>query len=300
MKSINPFDISKGQLHQILLSSIAPRPIAFASTVDKDGKPNLSPFSFYNVFGYNPTTLIFSPSRRGRDNTVKHTYENILEVPEVVLNAVTYSMVEQMSLSSTEYDKGVDEFIKAGFTPIPSELVRPMRVKESPVQFECKVRDVIETGDQGGAGILIVCEVLLIHVDEEVVGEDGKLNQEKLDLVGRLGGNLYCRTVGDASFTVRKPLTTLGMGVDQLPDRIRLSKFLTGNHLGMLGNTEHIPSPERIAEIMARPEVKRETEKSEIEPMTRSIHLLAGQWLDKGDVEEAFALLMGLEQHLSE
>ena len=169
MKTIIPSAIPIPELHQILLGTVAPRPIALASTIDCEGRPNLSPFSFYNAFGVNPTTLIFSPSRRSRKNTVKHTYENVKEIPEVVINAVTYSMVQQISLSSTEYPKGMNEFIKSGLTPLKSDMVKPFRVKESPVQFECKVRQVIETGDQGGAGNLVICEILLIHVNPDVL-----------------------------------------------------------------------------------------------------------------------------------
>ena len=206
MIKIDPKNTAIPAVHQTLLGAIGPRPIAFASTVDADGNPNLSPFSFFNVFGVNPTTLIFSPSRKGRDNTTKHTYENLKEVPEVVINVVNYNMVQQTSLSSTEYPKGVNEFVKAGFTPIPSEMVIPARVKESPVQFECKVREIIETGDQGGAGNLVICEILLIHIDKSVLDDNGNIDPHKIDLVGRMGGDYYCRASGDAVFIVAKPL----------------------------------------------------------------------------------------------
>lgn len=246
MKQIDPKNFSHTDLHKILLGGVAPRPIAFASTVDADGNPNLSPFSFYNAFGVNPSTLIFSPSRRGRDNTTKDTLENLKIVPEVVLNAVTYSMVQQMSLASTEYPKGVNEFEKAGFTAIDSVKVKPFRVKESPLQFECKVREIIETGGQAGSANLVVCEVLFVHVDESILDEDGIIDQTKMDVVGRMGGNYYIRATEDALFEVPKPLTTLGIGVDSLPESVRLSDILTGNDLGQLGNLEKMPSKEEV------------------------------------------------------
>jgi flavin reductase (DIM6/NTAB) family NADH-FMN oxidoreductase RutF len=246
MKEISPADINNQQLHKLLLGGIAPRPIAFASTVDSNGTPNLSPFSCYNFFGVNPTTLIFSPSRRGRDNTTKHTLENILEVPEVVLNAVTYDIVQQMSLSSTEYPKGVDEFIKSGLTPVNSIKVKPPRVKESPLQFECKVREVIETGGKAGSANLVVCEIVHIHLDETILDEAGNIHPDKIDLVGRLGGNYYVRASGEANFIVPKPVTNLGIGIDALPHYIRMSKVLTGNDLGQLGNLEQLPEDKDI------------------------------------------------------
>lgn len=246
MKQIDPKTISHTDLHKILLGGVAPRPIAFASTVDADGKPNLSPFSFYNAFGVNPSTLIFSPSRRGRDNTTKHTLENLKVVPEVVLNAVTYSMVQQMSLSSTEYPQGVNEFDKAGFTSVESVKVKPFRVKGSPLQLECKVREIIETGGRAGSANLVVCEVLYVHVDESILDKDGIIDPTKMDVVGRMGGNFYVRASGEALFEVPKPLTTLGIGVDQLPESVRLSSILTGNDLGQLGNLEKLPSKEEV------------------------------------------------------
>lgn len=251
MKQIDPKSISNTDLHKILLGGVAPRPIAFASTVDADGNPNLSPFSFYNAFGVNPSTLIFSPSRRGRDNTTKHTLENLKVVPEVVLNAVTYSMVQQMSLSSTEYPEGVNEFEKAGLSPLESLLIKPFRVKESPLQFECKVREIIETGGKAGSANLVVCEVLYVHVDESVLDENGIIDQTKMDIVGRMGGNYYIRATEDSLFEVPKPLATLGIGVDSLPQSVRLSDILTGNDLGQLGNLEKMPSIEEVEEFIS-------------------------------------------------
>jgi len=249
MKSISMEQVGMPQLHRILLGAIAPRPIAFASTVDKNGIVNLSPFSFFNAFGVNPTTLIFSPSRRGRDNTLKHTYENIKEIPEVVINVVSFDIVEQMSLASAEYPKGVDEFLKAGLTPIASEKIRPPRVLESPVQFECRVREVIETGDKGGAANLIICEVLQIHLHENILDANGEINNEKINLVGRLGGDLYCHTTGSAAFSIQKPIGKNCIGIDQLPENIRFSKSLTGNELGKMGNLENLPQPAELKAI---------------------------------------------------
>jgi flavin reductase (DIM6/NTAB) family NADH-FMN oxidoreductase RutF len=286
MIQIDPFNTPVPKIHQILLGCVAPRPIAFASTVDKDGNPNLSPFSFYNAFGVNPTTLIFSPSRRGRDNTVKNTYENLKEVPEVVINAVNYSLVQQASLASTGYPKGVNEFIKAGLTPLKSEKIRPFRVKESPVQFECKVRQIIETGDQGGAANLIICDILLIHIDEAILDEKGNIDLNIIDLVGRMGGDNYVRASGDALFTVEKPLQKLGIGIDALPEKIKHSPFLSGNDLGQLGNLESLPAEPEISEFNAVDIKGRLKDERELADAARKL-------LAKNKVAEALKLLMG-------
>lgn len=246
MITLDAQNISQQYLHRILLGSIAPRPIALASTVDAAGNPNLSPFSFFNAFGVNPGTLIFSPSRRGRDNTTKHTYENLLEVPEVVINTVNFNMVQQMSLSSCEYPKSTNEFEKAGFSMLASEKIRPFRVAESPVQYECKVREIIQTGDGPGAGNLIICDILLVHIQESILDENHEINQHTIDLVGRMGGNYYVRTHEAARFIVPKPSTKNGIGVDALPEAIRFSHYLTGNDLGQLGNLSEYPSNEEI------------------------------------------------------
>ena len=245
MLSINPHDLSSAQLQAYLQSAVAPRPIAFASTMNSKGQPNLSPFSFFNVFSANPPILIFSPARRVRDNSIKHTLLNVQDLHEVVINVVDYAMVQQMSLSSSEYAEGVNEFVKAGLTPIPSMLVMPYRVKEAPVQFECKVNEIIALGNQGGAGNLVICEVLKIHISEAIIDEKGAIIQEKLDLVARLGGNWYSRAnVG--LFEVPKPLTTLGIGVDAIPDFIKNSGLFSGNDLGLLANVAALPSPEEV------------------------------------------------------
>lgn len=294
MLSFKPSDKTVPELHAYLQSGVAPRPIAFASTVDAEGNPNLSPFSFFNIFGSNPPIAIFSPARRVRGNTIKHTLENVKEVPEVVLNMVNYSMVQQTSLASTEYGKGVNEFVKSGFTPIASELVRPFRVKESPMQLECVVKQVIETGTEGGAGNLIVCEIVMVHVSEDVLNEKGQIDQHKIDLVARLGGDWYVRASGDALFEVAKPLTTIGIGVDALPESIRLSKTLSGNDLGKLGNTEQLPTADEIAEFLqsgSAEEICKEFNFSYGEIATRS-HEIAQKLLENQRVNDAWKLLL--------
>ena len=246
MLSINPKEIEPAKLQGYLQSAVAPRPIAFASTLDENGAPNLSPFSFFNVFSSNPPILIFSPARRVRNNTVKHTLINVQNTKEVVINIVNYDIVQQMSLSSTEYPDGVNEFEKSGLTMVDSDVVKPFRVGESPVQFECKVNDVIALGDQGGAGNLVICEVVKIHINEAVLDTNGMIDQHKIDLVARMGANWYSRSnVG--MFEVEKPLSTLGVGVDNVPQFVKESSIFNGNDLGKLGNIEAIPSEEEIA-----------------------------------------------------
>ena len=240
MKTIDPKAVSTAALHGYMLGAVTPRPIAFASTIDSAGNVNLSPFSFFNVFSANPPIMIFSPARRGRDNTTKHTYENVLQVKQVVINIVNYDIVQQMSLSSTEYGKGVNEFEKAGLTPLASQTIKPPRVAESPVQFECRVNEVVSLGTEGGAGNLVICEVLKMHINEAVLDPDGKIDPVKLDAVSRMGGNWYGRAK-QGMFEVPKPLSRLGIGFDQLPEAIRTSKLLTGNDLAMLANVEVLP-----------------------------------------------------------
>jgi len=294
MKSFDPKKVSNPWMFKTFLGAIGPRPIAFASTVDKHGNANLAPFSFFNAFGVNPTTLIFSPSRRGRDNTVKNTYENVKEVAEVVLNVVTYDMVQQTSLASTEYDKGVNEFVKAGFTAVPSETVTPARVGESPVQFECTVREVIETGSGGGSGNLVICEVQKLHIRENLLDAENMIDQTKIDLVGRMGGNYYVRAHGKALFEVEKPLQKEGMGIDQLPAHIRASNILTGNHLGKLGNTETLPDISLMEEMQKEPAVADILLKKNISDNEKQegLHHYAAALLDKGEVMKAFAVLL--------
>lgn len=255
MISIDPKDTNPVVLQSYLQGAVGPRPIAFASTIDEDGNPNLSPFSFFNVFSSNPPILVFSPARRVRNNTIKHTLINCEATKEVVINIVNYDMVHQMSLSSTEYPDGVNEFIKAGFTMVQSENVKPFRVGESPVQFECKVNQIIALGDEGGAGNLIICEVLKMHISPEVLDEKGVLDQNKIDLVSRMGGNWYSRA-NQGLFEIPKPLSTLGIGVDAIPDLILKENFFTGNELGMLGNVEALPSKSEIESYFAMEQEK--------------------------------------------
>ncbi len=248
-KTINPTEISTAVLQSYLQGAVAPRPIAFASTIDKNGVVNLSPFSFFNLFSTKPPILIFSPARRVRDNTIKHSLENVLEIDEVVINVVNYELVQQASLASTEYEKGVDEFVKAGLTALPSQFVKPPRVAESPVSFECKVKQIISMGNEGGAGNLILCEILLMHIKEEILDEKGLISPNKIDLIARLGGDWYCRASGNALFEVAKPLTTKGIGIDLLPEEIKYSKVLTGNNLAQLANIEKLPTWESLQNI---------------------------------------------------
>ena len=284
MLTISPKEIPVAKLHSYLLGAIAPRPIAFASTIDAEGVPNLSPFSFFNVFSANPPILIFSPARRVKNNTTKHTLENVLEVKEVVINVVSYNMVQQMSLSSTEYPKGVNEFEKAGFTMVKSENVKPFRVGESPVQFECKVTNVTALGKEGGAGNLIICEVVKIHIDETVLTEAGTIDQHKIDLVARAGGSYYTRAK-EGFFEIPKPLTSLGIGVDALPFEIKNSAVLTGNHLGMLANVTEIPSKETVDKFL-----KEHPEYVNIN--TEEKHIFAKTFLEKNDVISAWKVLL--------
>lgn len=294
MKSFHIKDLRTQEIQHYLQHAIAPRPICFASTVDQEGRVNLSPFSFFNLFSLNPPVCVFSPSRRVRDNTNKHTYENIREVPEVVINIVNYAMVQQTSLASTEYPKGVNEFVKAGFTELPSELVKPPRVRESPVQLECKVRQVIELSEAPGAGNLVLAEVLLIHIRDEVLDETGRMNQAALDLIARLGGNWYTRVTPDVLFEVEKPLKTLGIGIDRLPEHIRHSKVLTGNHLGQLANVERLPDVEDAEGLKSELEIQEVLRSSagDKEALTRRIHQKAAQLLNQGEVEKAWKILL--------
>jgi flavin reductase (DIM6/NTAB) family NADH-FMN oxidoreductase RutF len=288
---IIPGEIKTAQLHQYLLGSVSPRPICFASTVNTAGEVNLSPYSFFNVFGSNPTTLVFSPSRKVRDNTIKHTLENIYETKEVVINVVNYAMVQQMSLSSCEYPRGVDEFVKAGFTKLPSEKVKAPRVAESPVQMECKVRDIIETGTEGGAGNLVICEVLVMHINDAVLNEHNQIDPNKIDLVARMGGDFYCRASGAALFTVPKPNTELGIGIDALPEAIRHSTILNGNHLGMLANAHQLPTADpTFADDTCKQIVQYYA--ANPDEMDIEFHRYAARLLDAHEVQKAWQVLL--------
>jgi flavin reductase (DIM6/NTAB) family NADH-FMN oxidoreductase RutF len=283
---INPKEIPVSKMHGYLLGAVSPRPIAFASTIDKAGNINLSPFSFFNCFGANPPILIFSPARKGKDNTTKHTYENVLEVPEVVINMVNYDMVQQMSLSSTEYPKGINEFIKAGLTPIASTRVKPPRVGESPVSFECNVLQVIPTGTEGGAGNLVICEVVVAHIKDDVLDSEGRIDPLKIDSVARMGGDWYCRANGEALFKVPKPLDKIGIGIDHLPEAIRLSSVLTGNDLAMLANVDKLPSVDtKWLETSSDFLSAKGSDKA-------TLHHLAKKYLDMGQIENAWSVLL--------
>jgi flavin reductase (DIM6/NTAB) family NADH-FMN oxidoreductase RutF len=288
MISFDPKDLSTGRLQSYLLSAVAPRPIAFASTVDVEGNPNLSPFSYFNVFSANPPIMIFSPARRVRNNSVKHTLENVEAVREVVINVVNFDMVHQASLSSTEYAKDVNEFEKAGFTMLKSDKVKPFRVAESPVQFECKVNDIIKLGTEGGAGNLVICEVVKLHITEEVLDAQNMIIQEKLDLVSRAGGDYYNRAK-KGFFEIPKPLHSLGIGVDALPEEIRNSMILTGNDLGMLANINTLPTKKEI-NAFVRDVSERYPNINEMSH--REKHKIARNYLSYGDVISAWKLLL--------
>jgi flavin reductase (DIM6/NTAB) family NADH-FMN oxidoreductase RutF len=293
MLSIDPKSIPVPQLHAYLLGAIGPRPIAFASTVDENGNPNLAPFSFFNVFSANPPVLIFSPARAGRTNTTKDTYNNIKKVPEVVINVVNYEMVHQMSLASSPYPAGMDEFIKSGFTKIASETVKPFRVAESPVQFECKVTQVVELGTEGGAGNLIICEVTKLHINEAVLDAAGKIDQHKIDLVARMGGNWYCRADQNSMFEVEKPITTCGIGYDQLPTDIKASNVLTKNDLGHLAGIEELPNETDVNEYklleLSEIFVSLENNQNELEIQ---LHKRAKELLKENKLTEAWLTLL--------
>ncbi len=287
-KTIDPNAITQPELHAYLLSAVAPRPICFASTIDNEGNVNLSPFSFFNVFSSNPPIMIFSPARSGRDNSLKHTHLNVKEVAEVVINIVNYPIVEQMSLSSTAYEKGVNEFTKAGLTQVPSEKVKPPRVGEAPVAFECSVTKIIELAETPGAGNLILAKVELIHINEKYLTDD-RLDTKKLDLVGRMGGSWYTRSSGDSLFEIPKPIRTKGIGVDNLPESIRNSTVLTGNNLGRLGNVEELPTLTEIEKVADNKDSKDLNKKSEL-------HKIAKEILEAGDTEKALTILMYAEK----
>lgn len=293
MVSIDPKTLEIPVLHGYLLGAVGPRPIAFASTIDAEGNPNLAPFSFFNVFSANPPIMVFSPARSGRTNTTKDTYNNVKIVPEVVINVVNYNMVHQMSLASSPYAPGVDEFEKAGLTKIASDTIKPFRVKEAPVQFECKVNEVIELGENGGAGNLVVCEVTKIHIHEEVLDSNGKIDQKKIDLVARMGGNWYCRADENSMFEITKPITTCGIGIDSLPEDIKESTILSGNDLGQLAGIEELPNETDVNEYklveLSELFVELEDEPAKLE---EELHKIAKNHLAKGELEEAWKTLL--------
>lgn len=292
MLTINPKESTTPEVHHALLGGIAPRPIAFASTVDKDGNPNLSPFSFFNAFGANPPILIFSPARSGRDNTNKHSLLNIQEVPEVVINMVTFDMAQQMSLASSPFARGVNEFEKSGFTMLESETIKPFRVKESPIQYECKVQQVIETGDQGGAGNLVICEVTRIHLDKDILDYEGKVDPNLADLIGRMGGNYYVRTIGDALFEIPKPISSVGIGFDQLPDFIKNAREWSQAEKAQFAGLKSLPTEKDLVEDQLSEFVKNGLNNKELSPSCYSKDLISN-----GKIWDALVYLMVLEKN---
>jgi flavin reductase (DIM6/NTAB) family NADH-FMN oxidoreductase RutF len=298
MLSIDPKELPIPQLHGYLLGAIGPRPIAFASTIDADGHANLAPFSFFNIFSANPPILIFSPARSGRTNTNKDTFHNVKSIAEVVINVVNFDMVHQMSLASSPYAPNEDEFTKAGFTKLPSETIRPFRVAESPVQFECVVNEVVELGQEGGAGNLVICEVKRIHINEAVLDESGKIDQHKIDLVSRMGGNWYCRADEGSMFEITKPITTCGIGFDAIPADIRDSKILSGNDLGQLGGIEELPNETDVNEYklleLSDLFVSLEDEQEKLE---QALHELAKKLLTENKLEEAWKTLLSFNNN---
>lgn len=294
MKTFYPKDLSTTEVQNLLQGAVTPRPIAFASTVDKAGNVNLSPFSFFNMFSANPPILIFSPSRRVRDNSTKHTLENILEVPEVVIHIIGFDRVEQMSLASTEYPKGVNEFEKAGLTPVKSVLISPPRVQEAAVALECKVNEVKALGTEGGAGNLVICEVIAMHINESILDEKGAIDPFKLSPVARLGGSWYSRITPDSLFQIPKPLSNLGIGVDQIPAEIRNSTILTGNNLGRLGNVTELPSEVEVLDFSNSEEIQemRIRFKNDSDSWIDHLHIKAKEELESGDVSTAWKYLL--------
>lgn len=298
MVTFDPKELPIPKIHGLLLGAIGPRPIAFASTVDEQGLPNLAPFSFFNVFSANPPIMVFSPARSGRTNETKDTYKNVKVIPEVVINVVNHSIVHQMSLASSPYKPEEDEFDKAGFTKLKSDLIRPFRVAESPVQFECQVIEVKELGDQGGAGNLVICEVVKIHVREDLLNEDGKIDQKKIDLVSRMGGNWYCRADENSMFEIVKPITTCGIGFENIPSDIKNSKILTGNDLGQLGGIEELPNETDVNEYklveLSDIFVELEDEQAVLE---ETLHKMAKKLLTENKLEEAWKTLLSFNNN---
>jgi flavin reductase (DIM6/NTAB) family NADH-FMN oxidoreductase RutF len=293
MLTFNPQEITAQRLHQLLLGSIGPRPIAFASTMNAAGQANLAPFSFFNVFSANPPILIFSPARSGRTNETKDTYKNVKELPEVVINVVNFDMVHQMSLASSPYSPEISEFEKSGLTPIPSETIRPFRVAEAPVQFECRVNEVKELGHEGGAGNLIICEVLRMHVREDLIDEKGLIDQHKIDLVSRMGGDWYCRSDKNSMFEIKKPITTCGIGFDTLPLDVRNSRVLSGNDLGQLAGVENLPNETDVNEykLIELSELFVSLENDAVE-LEKQLHQKAKALLVENKLEEAWLTLL--------
>lgn len=293
MITLDPKELPTPKLHSYLLGAIGPRPIAFASTVDENGVNNLSPFSFFNVFSAAPPILIFSPARAGRTNTTKDTYNNVKKIPEVVINIVNMDILHQMSLSSSPFAPNVDEFVKSGLTPIPSDTIKPMRVKEAPVQFECKVNQVIELGTEGGAGNLVICEVTKIHIHREILAEDGSIDQKKINLVARMGGNWYCHANEASMFEVTKPITTIGIGFDQLPEDIKASTVLDKNDLAQLAGVTELPNETDVNEykLLELSDIFVSLEDSPLE-LEHALHTRAKMLIQLNDITGAWMTLL--------
>ena len=293
MLSLDPKELTVQRLHQLLLGAIGPRPIAFASTLDQEGNANLAPFSFFNVFSANPPILVFSPARSGRTGQSKDTFNNAKAVPEVVINVVNYNMVHQMSLASSPYAPGVDEFVKAGFTALASQKVVPFRVAEAPVQFECKVQQIIELGQEGGAGNLIICEVVQMHIHQDLLNENGLIDQHKIDLVARMGGDWYCRANTESMFEIKKPITTCGIGYDALPLDIKTSQLLSANDLGQLAGIEALPNETDVNEYKL---LELSTLFLDLEhdatALEQALHQRAHELLAQNQLEEAWLTLL--------
>jgi len=299
MRSFDPKELETARLHGLLLSAVSPRPIAFASTIDATGRPNLAPFSFFNVFSANPPIAVFSPARRVKGNTTKHTLQNVESTKEVVINVVNHDLLYQMNLASSEYPEGVNEFGKTGLTPIASLKVKPFRVKESPVQLECKVREVVKLGADGGAGNLVVCEVVMMHFSEAVFTKEGTVNPHKLDLMARMGGDWYCRASGSAIFEVPKPGRELGIGVDAMPENIRESHTLSGNDLGLLGGVAQLPTKEEVARFREQPSISKLLKFMEKNPsdVRKQLHQNAQGLLLSGRIDDAWKVLLAAEDY---
>jgi flavin reductase (DIM6/NTAB) family NADH-FMN oxidoreductase RutF len=293
MLSLDPKELSVQRVHQLLLGAIGPRPIAFASTLDQEGNANLAPFSFFNVFSANPPILVFSPARSGRTGQSKDTFNNAKAVPEVVINVVNYNMVHQMSLASSPYAPGIDEFVKAGFTALASHKVAPFRVAEAPVQFECKVQQIIELGQEGGAGNLIICEVVQMHIQEDLLNENGLIDQHKIDLVARMGGDWYCRANTESMFEIKKPITTCGIGYDALPQDIKNSQLLSANDLGQLAGIEELPNETDVNEykLLELSTLFLDLE-HDANALEQALHQRAHELLAQNQLEEAWLTLL--------
>ena len=293
MIDITPGTIPVPRLHHYLLGAVGPRPIALASTINAEGIPNLAPFSFFNVFSANPPILIFSPARSGRTNSLKDTYHNVKAIPEVVINVVTYSIAEAVGLASSPYPHGVSEFEKSGLSPLASDVVRPFRVKESPVQFECKVNQVMELGSEGGAGNLIICEVLKMHIDESIMDSEGMIDALKIDLVSRMGGDWYCRSTPESMFEIKKPITTCGIGFDALPVDIRKSRILSGQDLARLAGIEGLPDETAVNEykLLELSDIFLQLSGRAIE-LEETLHVRAKSLLSEHRIQEAWLTLL--------